>query len=221
MARNGGKSRGAQPRQAGGGGGKRWPVFVGGLLLGLLLSFGVYLLKILPTAMELRERAKEQAENCDEAAAKPAAKPATDAGKTTASGEPVKFEFYSMLPKQEVVAPVNGNKTTVATPPPTPTEKTAVPPLATTAPVKTTAPTATTGKYLLQAGSFRTRDEADKRRAQLLLSGLAVSVQSAKLANGETWYRVMVGPFADEATMLKAQKQLAAMKVETLPVRPK
>lgn len=226
MARNGGKARGAQPRQSGGGGGKRWPFFVGGLLLGLLLAFGVYLLKILPTAMELKERAKEKEVACAEAAEtakeKSAAKAAGKNGDKPASDKPVTFEFYTMLPKQEVVAPVSGNKTTVATPPPAPipaptgsgTTTAAAKPAA-------SSPAANAGRYLLQAGSFRTRAEADQRRAQLLLSGQSVNVQDVKIAGGETWYRVMVGPFADEAAMKKARQQLTSMKVESLPVRQK
>lgn len=208
MARNGGKARGAQPRQASGGSG-RWPLFFGGLLLGLLLCLGVYLLNILPSAMELRERAKAQQVACDEAAdtakEKAAAKAAGKNGDKSASDKPVTFEFYTMLPKQEVVAPVAGNKTTVATPQPAPTPAVA----------------SASGRYLLQAGSFRARAEADQRRAQLLLSGQTVNVHEVKIANGETWYRVMVGPWADEAGMKKAQQQLSAMKVDTLPVRQK
>lgn len=222
MARNGGKARGAQPRQSGGGGAKRWPFFVGGLLLGLLLAFGVYLLKILPTAMELRERAEAKEVACAEAAEtakeKAAAKAAGKNGEKPASDKPVTFEFYTMLPKQEVVAPVSGNKTTVATPPPAP-----IPTANSTANAKPVAatPAANAGRYLLQAGSFRTRAEADQRRAQLLLSGQSVNVQDVKIASGETWYRVMVGPFADETAMKKARQQLTAMKVDTLPVRQK
>lgn len=223
MARNGGKARGAQPRQSGGGGGKRWPFFVGGLLLGLLLAFGVYLLKILPTAMELRERAEAKEVACaaaeETAKEKAAAKAAGKNGDKPASDKPVTFEFYTMLPKQEVVAPVSGNKTTVATPPPAPIP-TANSATTTTKPAAST-PAANAGRYLLQAGSFRTRAEADQRRAQLLLSGQSVNVQDVKIASGETWYRVMVGPFADEAAMKKARQQLTALKVETLPVRQK
>lgn len=224
MARNGGKARGAQPRQSGGGGGKRWPFFIGGLLLGLLLALGVYLLKILPTAMELRERAEAKEVACAEAAEtakeKAAAKAAGKNGDKPASDKPVTFEFYTMLPKQEVVAPVSGNKTTVATPPPAPIPTANNTATTTTKPVAST-PAANAGRYLLQAGSFRTRAEADQRRAQLLLSGQSVNVQDVKIASGETWYRVMVGPFADEAAMKKARQQLTAMKVDTLPVRQK
>lgn len=240
MARNVGKKpRGAQPRATGGGGGgKRWPFFVGGLLLGLLLATGIYLLKLLPTAMDLREH---------EAAC-------TDDGvkegnaANTAPGEekkPVTFDFYNMLPDQKVVPPVNGTRTTTAVPPPAPV----VPPVApitpvpaapapvvavpaATAPATPSAPAATAprsepaaakpaGRFSLQAGSFATRAEADRRRGELLLSGQNVSVQQARTDKGETRFRVMVGPFTDEAAMQKARQQLAGMKVDTMPVRAK
>lgn len=214
MARNNGKSRGAQPRQSGSGGGKRWPIFVAGLFTGLVLAGGVYLLQILPTAMELRERALAQEK---ELASQAAGKPVAAAGKEARpdSEKPIKFDFYTLLPQQEVVAPVNGNKTTVATPPPIPPGATGKPPAA------TAAASSGGGRFLLQAGSFRTRAEADRRRAELVLGGHAVSVQDVKLGNGETWFRVMVGPFADEPAMQSARQQLAGLKVETLPIRLK
>lgn len=220
MARNGGKSRGAQPRQTGGGGGKRWPYFVGGLLTGLLLAFGVYLTDLLPTALELRERALAQEQQADgKAGDKPAAKPVTSKDGKPDSEKPIKFDFYTLLPQQEVVAPVNGNKTTVATPTPIPAaSKPAATPDATAA---TPAAAPVGEKFLLQAGSFRTRGEADRRRAELLLSGHTVTVQDVKLGSGETWFRVMVGPFGDDSAMQKARQQLAAMKVDTLPIRLK
>lgn len=214
MSRNAGnKKRGAQPRGSSGGGGKRWPFFVGGLLLGLLLAGGVYLLKILPTAMELRERAKQEAAACAEDGKERKSAAARDAGQEKPAGEPVKFQFYTMLPQQEVVAPVAGDKTTVATPPPLPAaDKPADKPAA--------KPAADAARYLLQAGSFRTRQEADRRRAELVLSGLNVSVQDVKAGN-DNWFRVMVGPFGSEPDMQKARQQLASMKVDTLPIRLK
>lgn len=213
-ARNGAKKRGAQPRQSGGGGGKRWPFFVGGLLSGLLIAAGVYLLKILPTAMELRARAQAEAAACAEDADN---KGGNKRGHAAANAEgkaggdkPVTFEFYSMLPRQEVVAPVNGSQTTTATPPPMPT--------GTEKPPGTTS--AVEPQFLLQAGSFRTRAEADRRRGELVLSGHNANVQEGKTANGIT-YRVMVGPFNGETGMQKARQQLAAQKIDTFPVRLK
>lgn len=233
---NAGKKRGAQPRQSpGGGGGKRWPYFVGGLLLGLLLAGGIYLLQILPTAMELRDRGIAAGGNCkDDGKAKEPAATALPAGE-----KPVKFDFYTMLPKQEVVAPVAGRKTTTAVPVPTPSapapaiapappvaaapaQPAATAPLPPPAAARPAAPAAEkSAGFALQAGSFATRAEADRRRGELVLSGLSVNVAQAKTAAGETRFRVMVGPFASEAAMKKAQQQLAGMKVDTLPVRSK
>lgn len=222
MSRTAGKKRGAQPRgSSGGGGGKRWPFFVGGLLLGLLLAGGVYLLQILPTALELRDKARAA-----EAACEDGGKDERAAGKTpdpadgkAAGDKPLRFDFYTVLPQQEVVAPVNGSKTTTATPPPQPTPAS---PANGTAQTATSTPAANSAaRFQLQAGSFRTRAEADRRRAELVLSGHSVNVQGVTTGAGENWFRVMVGPFGSEAEMQKARQQLSAMKVETLPVRLK
>lgn len=208
------RPRGAAPRN-GSGGGKRWPLFVGGLASGLLLSGGVYLAGILPTAMELRERAKTaETERVASAAAeanpqKGTGKPANAAGQDGGK-KPVTFEFYSILPQQEVVAPVSGNKTTVAP---------ATIPVPVTGAATTTKVTASKDRYQLQAGSFRTRAEADRRRAELLLSGHNVNIQDVTTGTGDQWFRVMVGPFDGEDAMQQARQQLAAGRIETLPIR--
>lgn len=225
MSRGGNRKRGAQPRQGGGsGGGAHWKWMLAGVALGWLSAFGVYLLKILPTAMDLRAREKATTEACAPGEEK--------AGKQTggedkpAGDKPIRIDFYDMLPKQQVIVPANGGKTTVATPPPIPTLPAPAPGAAAKPAEGQAAPaqqTAAVGgpRYLLQAGSFRTRAEADRRRAALTLSGFDVSVQDAQNAKGETWYRVMVGPFAGEAAMQKARQTLVAQKIDTLPVRVK
>ncbi len=223
MSRNASKKRGAQPRQSSGGhSGKSWVFFVGGLSLGLLLAAGVYLLKILPTAMELRDRASAAEVACADTDGK---KPSdngsnvTDkANSKTGSEKPVTFEFYSMLPKQEVIAPAIGDKTTTATPPPLPTSNGKLQDAKTQ---KTGASGTDDGRFVLQAGSFRTRAEADRRRAELVLSGHNVAVQDVTTSKGDSWFRVMVGPFGNETDMQKARQQLTDMKVDTLPVRLK
>ena len=78
------------------------------------------------------------------------------------------------------------------TPPP-------APPVAKAAPVT---------KFFLQAGSFRKEADADKVRAQIILLGQAVSVESGTVKD-ETWYRVLVGPFSNREQLTVAQKQLA------------
>jgi rare lipoprotein A len=52
------------------------------------------------------------------------------------------------------------------------------------------------GGFLIQAGSFRSEDNAERARA--LLGGIAAVEVVPVEAGGETLFRVRVGPFADE-----------------------
>lgn len=83
------------------------------------------------------------------------------------------------------------------TPPPAP--PVAQPQVAKAAPVT---------KFFLQAGSFRKQTDADKVRAQIILLGQSVSVESGTVKD-ETWYRVLVGPFSNREQLTTAQKQLS------------
>ena len=55
----------------------------------------------------------------------------------------------------------------------------------------------------------RKREDADKVRAQILLLGQNVQVESGKVRE-ENWFRVLVGPYASREQLASAQKQLAA-----------
>ena len=69
--------------------------------------------------------------------------------------------------------------------------------------------------YLLQAGSFRQRDDADRRRAELLLLGLEPRVEEASGDNGR-WFRVYLGPFDSRGEMSRARGLTAAQDIDTL-----
>lgn len=148
-----------------------------------------------------------------------------EANKTPPSPtQPVKpkYDFYTLLPESEVIVPPDAvpEKTpptpAVPTTPVTPAEAAKIdtaraqaalagitpppaPPVAKAAPVT---------KYFLQAGSFRKETDADKVRAQIILLGQAVAVESGTVKD-ETWYRVLVGPFSNREQLTTAQKQLA------------
>jgi cell division protein FtsN len=72
--------------------------------------------------------------------------------------------------------------------------------------------------YLLQAGSFRQRDDADRRRAELLLLGLEPRVEENNGDNGR-WFRVYLGPFESRAKMSKARSLTAAQNIDTLVLK--
>ncbi|MFW5926887.1 MAG: SPOR domain-containing protein [Wenzhouxiangella sp.] len=50
------------------------------------------------------------------------------------------------------------------------------------------------GPYMLQVGSFRSREDAERLRAEITLLGLDSSIEEVTV-NRSTWHRVRVGPF--------------------------
>ncbi len=75
------------------------------------------------------------------------------------------------------------------------------------------------GRYALQAGSFKSKAEADRYRATVMLAGLPVKVQKVTIKAGEEWYRVMVGPFTGKDTATDARKNLQREGVDSLVVK--
>jgi cell division protein FtsN len=69
--------------------------------------------------------------------------------------------------------------------------------------------------YLLQAGSFRQAEDADRRRAELLLLGLQPRVEETNGSNGR-WYRVLLGPFDSRSKMAAARSLTAQQNIDTL-----
>lgn len=69
--------------------------------------------------------------------------------------------------------------------------------------------------YLLQAGSFRQRKDADRRRAELILLGLEPKIEDTSGDNGR-WFRVYVGPFESRSRLAKARSLTAAQNIDTL-----
>ena len=71
--------------------------------------------------------------------------------------------------------------------------------------------------YYLQVGSFPTTDDADLRRAELLLLGLSPSVEQKQIEE-TTWHRIMLGPFESEVELNRTQAVLAANEFESMPL---
>lgn len=88
----------------------------------------------------------------------------------------------------------------------------------TRAPIKqSTRPSST---YLLQAGSFRSGQDADRMRGELLLSGLDAYVEKVEV-KGNPWHRVMVGPFTNRSRLNSAQDKLASANITAVVKRIK
>ena len=109
------------------------------------------------------------------------------------SAPPVEFSFYTLLPEQTIDVEVD--------------------PAEVTAP--RTGSAASPEVYILQEGSFRQREDADRRRAELLLLGLQPSVEESNGDNGR-WFRVYLGPFDSRSSMSKARSLTASGDIDTL-----
>ncbi|MGB1581038.1 MAG: SPOR domain-containing protein [Nevskiales bacterium] len=126
--------------------------------------------------------------------------------------EPGRFAFYDMLPNYEIVIQYedeNGNKTRDPKTKEKPKTKTAETPKQVEQP----------GKYIIQAGSFKSYEDADKRKAKLALIGMESAIERVTIDDTKTWYRVRVGPVNDIDTVNGMLKRLRDNGIETLLMR--
>lgn len=79
------------------------------------------------------------------------------------------------------------------------------------------APAAVAG-FVLQVGAYSTRDDAERQRAKVALTGQEAHVDQ-RVVNGRTLYRVRVGPFATAQQAEQAQKLLGDNGIQTALVR--
>jgi len=173
----------------------------------LVGGFIMFLMQLQPGRDGIKRDKTEQATTASKATP-PAAK---------TKPEKPKYDFYTLLPESEVIVPPDALTPAPSTAKPVSPEEAAkidaaraeallngqappaMPPVA-------KAPAST--EFFLQAGSFRKREDADKVRAQIILLGQSVQVESGTVRE-EVWYRVLVGPFANREQLTQAQKSLA------------
>ena len=71
-------------------------------------------------------------------------------------------------------------------------------------------------EYVLHAAQFLRQDDAQVLQAELMLDGFPVSLTSSPRDNGGAWYRVVVGPYADEPD---AQQVLGELRARDIPAQ--
>ena len=118
---------------------------------------------------------------------------------SAASAEPEKkrFTFYDILPNFEVVTPDEEPEVEAESTPQAIVEP---------------------GVYVLQAGSFSTHEDADRRRAELALHGIESHIQRVKV-NNRNYHRVYIGPTEDLDELNLLRSRLRAAKIDVLRIR--
>ena len=128
-----------------------------------------------------------------------ASKPTRATTKQTDVAAP-QFDFYTILPEVEVAVPENE----LVEPKPS-------------APGATQDP----ASYLLQAGSFRTFDQADRLKASLALLGVPAQIQAVEINQNDRWHRVRIGPFSSAREIDRVRRRLGEEKIHTIMVKLK
>lgn len=72
--------------------------------------------------------------------------------------------------------------------------------------------------YILQVRSYSDPDAADARRAEIILNGLSADVMKTS-ERGETWYRVISGPYDSQEAALIAQQTLQHSGIDSIVVK--
>lgn len=108
-----------------------------------------------------------------------------------------RYDFYEMLPNFEVVVPEREAAVRRDQP---------------------AVPVERAGSYVLQVGSYRKFEEADRVRAQLALQGIESKVQRVSVDN-DTWHRVRVGPITDLAELNRVRDRLREADMDLLVIR--
>lgn len=167
-----------------------WVWLITGLAIGLLVAFVVH----------LRGRAPSPGQ--------PAAAPLANAEQQAANTPKPRFEFYTILPEREVRVADHELRSS---------EKPQHPVIA--RPPAEVASETKSASYVLQVGSFRKHQEADRLKAKLALLGLEAEIQTVRAARGENWHRVRLGPFSDRRTLQKTREQLRRNQLDALVMR--
>lgn len=72
--------------------------------------------------------------------------------------------------------------------------------------------------YFLQVGAYRSKEDAESNRARLTMQGFDVKVMSAEL-NGNTIYRVRLGPYPKLDELNRVRSKLAENNIEVSIVK--
>lgn len=83
---------------------------------------------------------------------------------------------------------------------------------------KAAAPAAASTTYFLQAGAYRSANDAEAVKARILLMGMPVQVQKAQV-NGGIINRVRVGPFKGIDELNQSRARLGEEKIESSVIR--
>jgi len=177
-----------------------------GLAIGLFASFLFYLDKQPAEEVSFTEAVKQELKNAREQKAleiKTQQETRAQNPQADVVNKKPRFEFYTILSELEVFVPEPEVEETRSH-------------KADSSPSRV-SPSAGK-KYLLQAGSFKNQQDAERLKASLALLGVQSSIQNVSI-NNDSWHRVRIGPFNNPTRLRETlstlkQNNIHAMTME-------
>ena len=167
-----------------------------GLAVGLSVAFAVYMKDRGPEQAAARPEPASMKNAIDDNGEVAARAPTTE-DEPVEDKEVRRFTFYDILPNFEMVTPDEEPQSSADRVPQAVVEP---------------------GVYVLQAGSFSTHDDADRRRAELAMHGIESHIQRVKV-NDRNYHRVYIGPTDDLDELNMLRSRLRAAQIDVLRIR--
>lgn len=199
-----------------------WTWLIAGVAIGLFAAFLVYIAKFNP------EKIKQIAQQSKPTEQK---SPATKKEPAAAPEEP-RFSFYTDLPKIKVEIPAEeienlSGKDKGSAPPPAPRADVQEERGKTPEPASTPTPTYKENiaaiprgnAYILQIGSYKSYSEADRLKAKLAFMGVEANIQPISVNKKDRWYRVRVGPYANQNQANAIKQKLRQNNVSAIVLK--
>jgi cell division protein FtsN len=192
-----------------------WLWGLGGLVAGFFLSQYLQDSAPAPLAKVFSRPAAEQASPSADAANGEAG------GQASGANEPrmPTFEFYTLLPESEVIAPGGESQSKAAATAKDPIAEQISRQQAQSAENRQPTEIADDERYMLQAASFRDASDAQRLAGKLSDFGLIASISKVQTGDGATWHRVQVGPYGDARELNRAQDLMITQGIEPLTIR--
>jgi cell division protein FtsN len=167
-------------------------VFKWMLVTALVIGFAVFLVYLKSPALQKSAAVTQSQAATKTSKAETSNKISANQKAKEQKPQPPQFDFYTILPKKEMIVPDHE--------------------------IKTRTREERVGKnkkasYVIQAGSSQDPKEADQLRAKLALMGIESKIQKAKVESA-IWYRVKIGPYTqmDSVNTIMSRLQKNGMK---------
>jgi cell division protein FtsN len=176
-----------------------WIWMLAGLAIGLFIALLVYIKDNTSGKLAITETVSKVFQPQKQTDTREVKKTESTRPSEPASSSKPKFDFYTILPELEVAIPEHELLKT----PDSSSEK------------------ESSQQYMLQAGSFKKFEEADKLRARLILQGIEATIQKVKINDTDTWHRVRIGPLNSVKALNQTRLRLRNLGIASIVVKNK